>query len=82
MQLEQILLLVTAVVLTLVALGAGYFVGAEIIRIIRDVTSPSPDSDNGQDQGWAGSLRRIIPFRDRKTVQRIIDHLEDEEPSP
>ena len=81
MQLEQVLLLITAVALTLIALAAAYFLGGEIIRIIRDVTSRSPDSKDDQDEGWAGPLRRIIPFRDRKTVQRIIDHLEDEETS-
>jgi hypothetical protein len=81
MRFEIVLLVITAVILTIFALAATYFLGGEIIRIIRDVTTRTAGTGEADEDDWVAPLRRIIPFRDRKVVQRIIDHLEDEGPS-
>lgn len=78
MSVEQILLIMTSGLLTVLALVASFFLGAEIVRALRDVFTPRTRAAD-ETEGSDGPLRQITPFRDRETVQRIIDHLEDEE---
>ncbi len=81
MPFEEILLLFTAAILTVAALITGYFLGAEVLRILRDVTARRPRSDESDAAYASGVIRRIIPFRDRHVVQRIINYLEGQDKS-
>jgi len=79
MSFEEILLIMTAGILTVLALGVSYFLGGEIIRVARDALSTSLRAYDGDADDDNRPIRQITPFRDRETVQKIIDHFEDEE---
>ena len=81
MSVELILLSVTSGVLTVLAMGATYFLGTEILRAVRDLFTPRGRLQDDAESS-DGPFRQITPYRDRETVQRLIDHLEDEELPP
>jgi len=81
MSVDQILLIVTSGVLTVLAMVASYFLGSEVLRALRDLLTARKRVLNEGDLS-DGPIRQITPFRDRETVQRIIEHFEDEEAPP
>lgn len=73
MAFQTILLWGIAVVLTALAGVLGFFMFREVVRIMRDVvTNRAPRTDDLY--GDVGEpARRITPFRDRGTVERLVD---------
>jgi hypothetical protein len=71
MPLEDLALYAVGAVLLLGAVGAGFFILSEVISLLRDIFR-----NIGQGEStYGGPLpaeRRIKPFRDRGTVERLI----------
>ncbi|NDJ51962.1 MAG: hypothetical protein GYB68_02620 [Chloroflexi bacterium] len=86
-------LLVVLAAFTLVALGVSVLLWSEALTILRNMinllgqgatrtASPSgrrsPGDTGPLDPRAVADDRQITPFRDRQTVERLIDHLEEE----
>lgn len=83
---DRTLLLVLGVVITLVGLGAAGFIGAEVVRLVRDLLAGPPERPGrrlavsrqaeSNPSGDTGPLRALDPdrFREQETVERLIEH--------
>jgi hypothetical protein len=79
---DTFVMLVMAGVLTLLGLIAGYFMVLEVVALLREFISqlsPSPSSPELATAGAIPTEQRVKPYRDRTTVKRLIDHLEEED---
>jgi hypothetical protein len=70
MPLEDLALYAIGLILLIGAIGAGLFIALEVMSLLRDIFRDRRREDNG---GAAVSpQRRIKPFRDKGTVERLI----------
>ena len=75
---ENALLAVMTVVLILLGAGITVFIVLEIIDIVRGVYGNFRDEWRYSRSAIASPDHQVAPFRDRKTVERVIDRLEEE----
>lgn len=94
MILENSLLLALGAFLTLLALVVAVMIGMEVVRLIREIfAGPGEPARRPTEQraaesktslsetGPLASPERVQAFRDRETVERLIDHFEGERES-
>ena len=87
MILDNILLLVVAGVFSMLALVVNFYIGVEVIHLIREAFAQFTDgsrrrrtsSKSDDHQVGVKVDRTITPFQDRGTVERLIGHLQEGE---
>jgi hypothetical protein len=79
LQNENSLLAIMTVVLVLLGAGVTIFIVLEIVDIVRGVYVSFRDDWHYSRSASVVSGRKITPFRDQKTVERVIDRLEQDE---
>lgn len=95
MVIDNAVLLIAATAMTLIALVVCVFIGIEVVGIVRDVFTRLPDRSRrpsggavARAPGDTGPLgapppeRRPTPDGDREAVNKLIDHLEDDDETP
>jgi hypothetical protein len=82
LQNENALLAIMTVVLVLLGAGVTIFIVLEIVDIVRGVYSSFRDDWRYSHSTVVAPDRKITPFRDQKTVERVIDHLEQDGGNP
>jgi hypothetical protein len=73
------LLMIMTAILALAGAVVTVFIVLEIIEIGRGVITSIREDRRYSRSAIAPSDRQITPFRDRDTVERVIDYLEEEE---
>ena len=72
MSIDNLLLYGIGAILFLAAIAASFFMFSEVIELVRDVVRNRFGPSDDYDEGGSSSGRRIVPFRDRGTVERLI----------
>jgi|GEM_PF-3262970 len=75
-------LIILVIVLTLVALGVGFLMGAEVVRIVRDLISQASSQATKSmelDSTPAEDARSERTRRNRATVERLITKFEEKD---
>lgn|SRR5574341_198133 len=90
MLLDNVVMLLVAGVFSMLALLVDFYIVVEIIRLVREFFAQLSEGS----RAWAAQAegqravqaavgfeggRTITPFEDRDTVERLIDHFEEEE---
>ena len=70
---DNVLLLLISAILLLLATVTTYFIVQEIIQLLADISHNRALSIDEEEEP-AGPPRRITPFRDRGTVERLIGY--------
>jgi hypothetical protein len=78
-QTENAILLVMTVMLVVLGAGITVFIVLEIIEIGRGVYRQFHDQRRYSHPSAVSPERQVVPFRDRRTVERVIDRLEEED---
>ena len=78
LQSENALLMAIAIMLALAGAVVSVFMVLEIIEIGRGVVASIREEWRYSRSSVAPPERQVAPFRDRKTVERVIDRLEEE----
>lgn len=73
------LLLVITIVLAVAGTVVAVLMVREIIEIGRSIYASIRDERRYSRSSIVSSERQVSPFRDRKTVERVIDYLEEDE---
>ncbi|MBN1313004.1 MAG: hypothetical protein JXB30_16450 [Anaerolineae bacterium] len=76
---ENTMLVVMTVILVVLGAGVSIFIVLEIIEVVRGVYRRFRDDWGYSHPAIVPPERQVLPFRDRKTVERVIDRLEEED---
>ncbi len=76
------ILMAITIILALAGVVLAVLLIREVIEIGRGVYRSIADDLRYSHSSIASSERRVTPFRDRQTVERVIDYLEDEDKQP
>jgi len=76
------ILMAITIILALAGVVLAVLLIREVIEIGRGVYRSITDDLRYSHSSIASSERRVTPFRDRQTVERVIDYLEDEDKQP
>lgn len=74
---ESALLMVMTIILALAGAAVTVFIVLEIIEIGRGVFANIREDLRYSRSAIVPPERQVTPFQDRKTVERVIDHLEE-----
>ena len=89
--LESVILLATTAALSILALIVCFFIGVEVVGIIHEVAAQLAErSRYSVDRtikraprdtaplSWPPPANPVMPYQDRDTIKRLIDHFEGE----
>jgi hypothetical protein len=72
MPFDDLVLYGISAVLLISAIVASMFMLVEVVRLFRDFVRNRDRASGGRDEADFTGGRRIVPFRDRGTVERLI----------
>jgi divalent metal cation (Fe/Co/Zn/Cd) transporter len=81
-QSDNAILMAITIVLAVAGTVLAVLLIREVIEIGRSVYKSIVDDMRYSHSSIASSESRVTPFRDRKTVERVIDYFEDEDKQP
>ena len=82
---DNVVIIIFAAVFVVIAIAVNFYIGIEVVQLIREVFGHM--SEDARSRKMTASRnrkveqppgRQIEPFQDRETVERIINHLEEE----
>lgn len=81
---EDVMTWVLTLALTGLALVGAYFILVEIVTIVREIARQIAIASQGRNPGEIAvpPEKRVKPYRDRRTVNRLIKHLTEGEETP